>query len=93
MIFDETTDLVDHHQINVIISSQRPLVYVGTHFLKGNELVDNNIVARGVTLLWDTLNLPKTTMRFVLVDNAGYCKKAFADHLVVLFSNAILRTC
>ena len=66
---------------------------MGTYWLRPEDKVNNQTVASAVTLFWDALGIPRAVVRLTLVDNAGYCKKAFDDHLTVVFPNAVLRRC
>lgn len=42
---------------------------------------------------WEDSGLSTSAVRLILVDNAGYCAKAFKDHLQEYFPQATLRTC
>ena len=62
-----------------------------TWLLPGDK-VYNQTMASDVALFWDALGIPRAVVRLTLIDNAGYCKKAFNDHLMLLFPNPVLRT-
>uniref|UniRef100_A0A7S4LKC2 DUF659 domain-containing protein n=1 Tax=Eutreptiella gymnastica TaxID=73025 RepID=A0A7S4LKC2_9EUGL len=93
IIFDETTDCCDRHPVNIIVSSQKRICYVTTAFIDRKKPVNNETVGKAVLDAWEGLGLPRQKVKLVLVDNAGYCAKAFAAHLAIFFKNATLHTC
>ena len=93
VVFDETTDCCDRHLVNIIVHTRERVCYATTAFIGRNEAVNSLAIAKAVMDAWEHPGLPRDRVGVVLVDNAGYCARAFKDHLVAFFGNARLRTC
>ena len=93
VIFDETTDCCDRHPVNIIVHTPERVCYTMTAFIGRKEAINSLTFAKAVMDAWEQLGLPRDRLGVVMIDNGGYCAKAFKDHLAAFFGNARLRPC
>ena len=79
--------------MNIIVHTPERVCYTTTAFIGRKEALNSLTVAKAVMDAWEQLGLPRDRVGVVMVDNVGYCAKAFKDHVAVFFGNARLRTC